>query len=460
MGCCARKSKMNKFTQTESQNDESKYKHEDITSKLQIVSNIDFKYIKFITNAKEYLKNDFEGVIKYKNDDDYYECLMKENIVKKNSKSLIKNIKSIQIFKKIFNIISKKIFFQVIKYNKNIQNKLNIYSEDYKELCEIEIEIKPKLNEFGKFINIKKEDRLYYHIFFNNNQKEINRTYLNKNENVANIKIIIDYQIESFDSLFEDCKCIESISFTKFNSNNIKQMNYMFNNCSSLKVLNLINFNTDNVTSMTKMFDDCSSLKRLNLSSFNTDKVEYMNGMFSCCSSLKKLDLSNFNTINVRDMSLMFYGCSSLKLLNISNFITINLNFMTSMFSGCSSLKEINIPLFNTKKVSYMCSVFCGCSSLIKVDISSFNTNKVIEMDNLFCGCSSLKEINLSNFNTEKVTKMNEMFYGCSSLENIDISNFNTDNVKDMSSMFLYCSNELIKKIKEKYKNIRDEAFK
>ena len=64
------------------------------------------------------------------------------------------------------------------------------------------------------------------------------------------IKIIIEYQVESFDRLFYKCKCIESINFKKFNRNNINIMSCMFSYCSSLKELNLNNFNTNNVTDM------------------------------------------------------------------------------------------------------------------------------------------------------------------------------------------------------------------
>ena len=54
-------------------------------------------------------------------------------------------------------------------------------------------------------------------------------------------------------------------------------------------------------------------------------------------------------------------------------------------------------------------------------------------MDNMFNGCSSLKELNFINFNTNNIIEINGMFYGC--------------------------SDELIKEIKIKYKDIRKEAF-
>ena len=56
----------------------------------------------------------------------------------------------------------------------------------------------------------------YYHIYFNDNKEEIKRNYLNENDNVTKLKIIIDYQVKSFDSLFSNCECIEYICFKKF----------------------------------------------------------------------------------------------------------------------------------------------------------------------------------------------------------------------------------------------------
>ena len=129
----------------------------------------------------------------------------------------------------------------IVKYNKKIKKRLNINIDDYKEYSElIEIEIKPINNEYGKFINIKDEDKLYYHIYFNNNKEEIKRNYINENEQIYLIKIIIDNKIESLEELFEECECIESINFKKFYRNNINNMSCMFEKCSSLKKLKKI----------------------------------------------------------------------------------------------------------------------------------------------------------------------------------------------------------------------------
>ena len=144
-----------------------------------------------------------------------------------------------------------KIYLKIIKYNMNIQKILNININNYKNYSElyssIVLEIIPIQNEYGSFINIKEEDKKYFHIYFNDNKEEVKKTELNKEDKVSKINIIINYQINSFYELFSDCKCIESINFKKFYRNNITNMDSMFSGCSSLKELNLSNFNSNNL---------------------------------------------------------------------------------------------------------------------------------------------------------------------------------------------------------------------
>ena len=64
------------------------------------------------------------------------------------------------------------------------------------------------------------------------------------------IKIIINYQVKSYNKLFNYCGYVNSINFRKFIRNNIIDMSYMFRWCSSLKELNFSNFNTNNVIDM------------------------------------------------------------------------------------------------------------------------------------------------------------------------------------------------------------------
>ena len=77
----------------------------------------------------------------------------------------------------------------------------------------------------------------------------------------------------------------------------------------------------------------------------------------------------------------------------------------------------------------------------------------------MFKGCSSLKELNLSNFYTNNVMDMGGMFSRCFSLKELNLSNFNTNNVTDIRDMFYECSAQFKNQIREKYKNIKEEAF-
>ena len=210
------------------------------------------------------------------------------------SNNKLKKLKCDYFIQKFFEYMSERKLLETIRYNKSIQKRIDININHYKAYFEtktsIELDIIPMKGKYGKFINIKEEDKKYFHIYFNDNkEKEIENTSLNSNDNISKISIIIDYQIKSFAKLFCYCKCVESVGFKKFYRNNVTDMSYMFYRCSSLKQLNLNNFNTNNVTNMRDMFFGCSSLKELNLNNFNTNNVTDMNSMFSRCSSLKKI---------------------------------------------------------------------------------------------------------------------------------------------------------------------------
>ena len=213
------------------------------------------------------------------------------NLSTNTSKSILEKINSKYIIEQIFDNLLRRKMLQIIKYNKHFQKKLNISKNDYKNFIEIEIELIPEEYSSGQFINIlNKKDRLFYHIFFDDYKNEIDRNYINYNESISKIKIIIDYEIKSFEKLFQYCDCIKSISFLKFYRNDINNMSSMFYQCNTLKKLDL---------------------SKLIISNFNTINVSDMSHMFLSCKSLEKINLSNFSINNVINMNLMFIGCSN-----------------------------------------------------------------------------------------------------------------------------------------------------
>ena len=167
------------------------------------------------------------------------------NVSKENSKDnesakpnpIIEKLKSDFFLEKLYDNMTKQKKLEIVKYNKKVQNRLDLGVKDYKEYSEtftpIEIEIIPAKDKYGFFfINIDVNDELYYHIYFNDNKEEIKKKYItqkyffgetakhiyfiSEEDKVTKIKIIIDYQVKSFKELFYKCRCIKSINFKKF----------------------------------------------------------------------------------------------------------------------------------------------------------------------------------------------------------------------------------------------------
>ena len=132
------------------------------------------------------------------------------------------NLKSNYLLIKLFfNVMKKTKSLTIVKYSKKLQKRMNLNINSYKDysqlysLIELELkliddkcdEVERKYNIWFKeknntFINILDEEKEYYHIYFDNSKDEIKRNFLNKNEKVNTIKIIIDYQVESLKKLF------------------------------------------------------------------------------------------------------------------------------------------------------------------------------------------------------------------------------------------------------------------
>ena len=240
-------------------------------------------------------------------------------------KNFFENLKSNLRLKHIFGHLTEKKLLSIAKYNKYLQKRMNMDINDYINYIRIEIELFPKLiSKKNYFINIPEKERNYFRIYFNDEKKEIYRTYFTEKDKIKKIKIEIKYEVKSLAELFDECECIEKLNFIKCKTKNITNMNNMFSKCKSLKELNIDVLKTDNVTDMSFMFANCSSLIELNLNNFNTKNVNNMSGIFSGCNSLKKLYFKNFNTNNVTDISMMFYDCSSLSELDIDSFKNFN----------------------------------------------------------------------------------------------------------------------------------------
>ena len=99
----------------------------------------------------------------------------KKELNKIESKDIFKNLKCDYFLQKLLNNLLKKKSLYIIKYNKNIQKRINISIKDYKEYSEkyssIEIELEFTSDKRGQIFDIDKENEIYYHIYLNDNKE-------------------------------------------------------------------------------------------------------------------------------------------------------------------------------------------------------------------------------------------------------------------------------------------------
>lgn len=251
-------------------------------------------------------------------------------------------------------------------------------------------------------------------------------------------------KVTDMSSLFFNCSSLERLDLTGFMTNSVTDMSNMFYSCRKLETLDLSSFDTSNVTNMNSMFCYCNSLKDIDLTSFNTVKAKDMGGIFQICESLKSLDLRNFNTSNTENMGGMFARCTKLESIDLSSFNTANCTQMASMFNECKNLKNLDLRHFSTDKVGSMERMFNNCSSLTELDLSSFHTQAVKSMGYMFENCTSLAALDLTNFSAQSLEMARSMFENCSSLKSITLNDFNAPKLTNAYMMFYRCEAESI----------------
>ena len=282
----------------------------------------------------------------------------------KNKAKLIINNKKIKL-KELINskeIQSDKIKINMIILNKELSNISHMFENCAKLI---------KLSYFNNIINIDFDEETlkfeveYFDINYNKNSDEDSQHILYKNSRNNNKNLNYSEVQERTESYETNSS---TIAFIKD-----KLLDYQYNYFSDIS----------------RMCYNCLLLSSLpDISKWNTDNVIDMNSIFYNCSSLTSLpDISKWNTNNVIDMNNFFYFCSALlSLPEISKWNTSNVVNMGRMFYGCLSLTSLpDISKWNTDNVTDMKNTFYFCSSLISLpDISKWNTNNVTDMGNIF----------------------------------------------------------------------------
>ena len=173
--------------------------------------------------------------------------------------------------------------------------------------------------------------------------------------------------------MFDGCLRLETLNLSSFNARSVVDMGSMFKGCQSLKTISFpAALNTPKVTNFSGMFSDCRSLEGLDVSGFDTSAAKSLSSMFSGCKKLASLDVSNFDTSAATSMSSMFYGCTKLASLDVSNFDTSRATSLSSMFGECESLRFLDLSSFDTSAADYrygLSGFLDGCKSLRTVTL-------------------------------------------------------------------------------------------
>ena len=281
-------------------------------------------------------------------------------------------------------------------------------------------------------------------------------------------------------------------SLSKYNLDNVENMNSMFSNCKSLELA--INIKMPSCLNTSGMFSNCTKLTQCQISpsttsnilyagsmfansgitqipQFNMSNISNIGGMFKNCINLSEI-LDPISTHSARNMSEMFYGCTKLPKTfpyEISCYSITKPDHIKDMFKN-TNVTEITLKDVHISIKDKITSQLLKGNNTLKInfkDINEFHRNlklmyeeegirniydnyatatyfsdhfdlrNVKSIKNLFSGCSNLIETPILE-NTSSIETMVYTFYGCSKLEKAP--NIDSHNITDMYGAFSNCS--------------------
>ena len=181
--------------------------------------------------------------INIKEQEKIIEIKIKDN--KQKDEILINKIKSNFILKKIFLQIEKP-KFEVVRYNKVLQNRLGLtidkYKDFYRKYSEIEVDIVfyRRMTLESRIINSLVNSN-YYHVYLDESNEETKILSNIKKNYYSKMKLIIDAEIESFKELFANFSFASKINIVRCKRKNIFDMSKMFSGCEELREVDLSN---------------------------------------------------------------------------------------------------------------------------------------------------------------------------------------------------------------------------
>lgn len=240
-------------------------------------------------------------------------------------------------------------------------------------------------------------------------------------------------------SLFDGCTSLTDVNMDYWVTNQYFKAEGIFKNCKSLRTFRIPDGAFQLCQSFNSMFEGCTSLDSVSNLYMGIANVKSIKNMFKGCTNLKKTCFDYCYTIHMEDMSGAFEGCTSLEEVDFGSQRTnlAQVTDMEDMFKDCTNLKKVRFnpwaKLYNLKNTERM---FQGCKSLKSVDFYYPNEGKILKYtENMFNGCDSLTEIDLTNFDMSSVTNAYNMFSGCTKLSRINMGGNDLRNI-DKNSYF------------------------
>lgn len=179
--------------------------------------------------------------------------------------------------------------------------------------------------------------------------------------------LTISNKCTSLTDTFFNCKKLQNIDVSYWNTSNVTSLYKTFYGCNSLsEIKGIENWDVSNVTDMNGLFYNCNSLTTLDLSTWDANKVTDTTDMFNNCSKLQNIDLSGWNA-NIKWMRGMFYYCFALKNLNMSNIDVSNVRDFEFAFLECSELTNFQAPQNINASISFYESRLLTVDSLLSV---------------------------------------------------------------------------------------------
>ncbi len=240
--------------------------------------------------------------------------------------------------------------------------------------------------------------------------------------------------------MFYDCKSLENLDVSSFNTNLVTDMQYMFYECKAIEHLDLSKFSYASANDMDCLFANCSALKTINLGASNTPNLTTMQRMFQNDTVLKSIDLSHFDISKIKSFAYMFSKCNNIETITLPNTVSNDVTTFQQAFRYCNKLKSIDLSMFRVTKVTSVSYMFGSCTSLESINLSNWNLSKITTIANLFSGLTSLTSVNLTGFNAPVATNMSNLFKDCSNITTISMPDVAPTKVTNISSIFNGCS--------------------